>query len=88
MYGDTKGKGLSDCRWPAPIRWPLERKKAGGRKQPSVAAQKLSAQKKQRRRSIQDKQQARTVDLTSSDLPGKHVSDSNGLWKQMAMSTY
>ena len=29
------------------------------------------------------KQQAPTVDLTSSDLPGNHVSDANGLWKQV-----
>lgn len=55
----------------------------GRKKQPSVAAQKLSSQKKRRLRSIQDKQQAPTVDLTSSVLPDNHVSDLNGLWKQV-----
>lgn len=52
----------------------------GRKKQPSVAAQKMRAQKKRRLQSIQEK--APTVDLTS-DLPAKHARVASGSWKQV-----
>ena len=54
----------------------------GKKKQPSVAAQKLSAQRKRKHRIIQGKWQAPVIDFTLSDLPGNH-SDANGLWKRI-----
>ena len=61
----------------------IEAKQSRRKKKQSVAAQKLSAQKK-RKLSIQD-EQAPTIDLTSSDLLDNHVSDAviNGVWKQL-----